>query len=340
MSERKRVRFCLIGTGRIGTVHMNNIFGMHRAVIVGVCEVLDDRKYEYAQKIGCKGYKDIHEALKDTSNPFEAVLVCTPTHTHYEVVKSSLEGGKHVFCEKPISLNIEESDECYNLSKTKNLFLLCAFQRRYDPNFSRVKEIVENGGVGTLQKVQTVSRDNPVPSIDYLKTSGGIYHDCLSHDIDLIRWVTGKEPIEVFSYGTNFIEGIKNIDDFDNVDCILKFDNGILATIDVSRKAVYGYDQRLSAFGDKGMATSENRQPTTVVHSTEHGISRDPNCYSFPTRYPEAYTAEIEHFLDLILGITQTPKIQHKDVHNNAIIAHALEESARKGHPIKLHGLI
>jgi len=292
------------------------------------------------KKIGCKGYPTVHEALADTSNPFDAVLVCTPTPTHYEVVKSSLLGGKHVFCEKPISLNLDESDECYNLAKTRKQHLLCAFQRRYDPSFSRLKDIVSKGGVGVLQKVQTVSRDNPVPSLDYLKTSGGIYHDCLSHDIDLIRWVSEKEPVEVFSYATNFIEGIKGIDDFDNVDCILKFDNGILATIDVSRKAVYGYDQRITCLGDKGMVTAENRQPTTVVHATEHGISKDPNCYSFPTRYPEAYTAEIEHFIDLISGITSTPVIQHKDVHNNAIIAHALEESARKGHPIKLTGLM
>jgi len=319
---------------------MNNIFGIPRAQIVGVCEVLDDRRAEYAAKIGCKGYPTVHEAIADNANPFDGVLVCTPTGTHYEVVKTSLIAGKHVFCEKPISLNIQESDECYNLAKTKKLHLLCAFQRRYDPSFVRLKEIVTNGGVGTLQKVRTVSRDNPVPSLDYLRTSGGIYHDCLSHDIDLIRWVTGKEPVEVFSYATNFIPSIRGIDDFDNVDCMLKFDNGILATIDVSRKAIYGYDQRITCLGDKGMVTAENRQPTTVEHATEHSISQDPYCYSFPTRYKEAYSAEIEHYLDLITGVAQKAVIQHADVHNNAIIAHALEESARKGHPIRLEGLI
>jgi myo-inositol 2-dehydrogenase/D-chiro-inositol 1-dehydrogenase len=290
-TERKRARLVLVGTGRIGTVHMNNIFSLTRAVMVGVCEVLGDRKVEYANKIGCKGYATINEALEDDSNPFDGVLVCTPTQTHYEVVKTSLLGGKHVFCEKPISLNLQESDECYEIAKAKGLFLLCAFQRRYDPNFMKVKDVVSKGGVGTLQKVRTVSRDNPVPSIEYLKSSGGIYHDCLSHDIDLIRWVTGKEPVEVFSYATNFIDAIKNIDDFDNVDCILKFENGIIGNIDVSRKAVYGYDQTITCLGDKGMVTADNRQPTTVVHSTETGITRDPNCYSFPTRYPEAYTA-------------------------------------------------
>jgi len=209
-----------------------------------------------------------------------------------------------------------------------------------DPSFAKLKKIVDDGGVGVLQKVRTVSRDNPVPSIDYLRTSGGIYHDCLSHDIDLIRWVTGKEPVEVFSYATNFIQGIRDLDDFDNVDCILKFDNGILATIDVSRKAVYGYDQRITCMGDKGMVTAENKAPTTVELATETGITRDPNCFSFPQRYPESYSAEIEHFIDLILGVAHEAKIKHSDVHNNAIIAHALEESARKGHPIQMHGLI
>jgi len=320
---------------------MNNIFGMRRAQIVGVCEVLPDRKEEYAQIIGCKGYTDIHEALADqVDNPFDAVLVCTPTPTHYDVVKAALNGGKHVFCEKPISLNIQESDECYELAKSKGVHLLVAFQRRYDPSFVRLKEIVENGEIGTLQKVRTVSRDNPVPSIEYLKTSGGIYHDCLSHDIDLIRWVTGMEPFEVFSYGTNFIDGIKGIDDFDNVDCILKFENGILATIDVSRKAVYGYDQTITCLGDQGIVTTENLKPTSTVVGTVDGFRSDPHHFSFPTRYKEAYTFEIEHFIDLVLGLTPVPKLTHIDVHNNAIIAHALEESARSGHAIKLTGLI
>jgi len=266
--------------------------------------------------------------------------VCTPTPTHYEVVKTSLLGGKNVFCEKPISLNIEESDECYHIAKEKGLFLLVAFQRRYDPTFVKLKQVVEEGGIGVLQKVRTVSRDNPVPSIEYLKTSGGIYHDCLSHDIDLIRWVTGMEPVEVFSYGTNFIDEIKGIDDFDNVDCLLKFENGIIATIDVSRKAVYGYDQRICCLGDKGMVTSENERPTSVVVGTIDGFTVDPNHYSFPTRYTKAYTYEIEHYLDLLLGVTNVPKLTHRDVHNNAIIAHALEHSARTGKAIKLEGLI
>jgi len=278
--------------------------------------------------------------LADKENPFEGVLVCTPTPTHYQVVKTSLLGGKHVFCEKPISLDITESDECYDLAKSKKLHLLVAFQRRYDPTFVKLKEVVEEGGIGTLQKVRTVSRDNPVPSIEYLKTSGGIYHDCLSHDIDLIRWVTGMEPFEVFSYGTNFIDEIHKIDDFDNVDCLLKFENGILGNIDVSRKAVYGYDQTITCLGDKGVVTAENETPTSVVVGTIDGFKTDPNHYSFPTRYNKAYTFEIEHYIDLVLGIAKVPKLQHRDVHNNAIIAHALETSARTGKPVKITGLI
>jgi myo-inositol 2-dehydrogenase/D-chiro-inositol 1-dehydrogenase len=336
----QRARIVLVGTGRIGTVHLDNILGMPRAQLVGIVEVVPQRKDQFAAKYGCPGYLTPQDALADDSNPFEGVLVCTPTPTHYEVVKTALLGGKHVFCEKPISLNIEESDECYELAKSKGLHLLVAFQRRYDPSFVKLKETVDKGSIGTLQKVRTVSRDNPVPSIEYLSTSGGIYHDCLSHDIDLIRWVTGKEPVEVFSYGTCFIDAIHNIDDFDNVDCILKFDNGILATIDVSRKACYGYDQTITCLGDAGMVTAENRQPTTVVLATAEGITEDPYCYSFPTRYKEAYTFEIEHYIDLLLGVTDTPKLQHADVHNNAIIAHALEESARKGHAIRIEGLI
>jgi len=333
---QQKARIVLVGTGRIGVIHMENIIGMPRAHIVGIVEVLEGPRATFSEKLGCRGYEDISQALADESNPFEGVLVCTPTLTHYSVVKTALLGGKHVFCEKPISVDVEESDECYHLAASKNRHLLVAFQRRYDPSFVKVKECVDNGSIGTLQKVRTISRDNPVPSIAYIKTSGGIFHDCLSHDIDLIRWVTGKEPIEVFSYATSFIEGIAGVNDFDNIDCVLKFDNGVLATIDVSRKACYGYDQRITCLGDGGMVTAENRQPTTVVVSTADGITRDPFCYSFNTSYKEVYTFEIEHFLDLLLGVTNTPKLQHADVHNNAIISNALEYSARSGKAIHI----
>jgi len=333
-------KVALCGTGRIGTVHADNIASIPGIEIVAVVEVLEDRCAQYAERLGCKGYTSLELALADDTNPFIAILCCTPTPTHTNVVQTALNAGKHVFCEKPISLNLEESDACFALAAEKGVHLLCAFQRRYDDSFKRLKEVVSSGGIGTLQKVRTISRDNPVPHIDYLKTSGGIFHDCLSHDIDLMRWVVGSEPVEVFCYATTFIDEIRDIDDFDNVDCLLRWENGIIGTIDVSRKAVYGYDQQMTCLGDAGMVTAENRQDNSVVVGTVNGFTSAPNCYSFPTRYPQAYTAEIIHFADLLNGVVSTPIIGLRDVHNNAVIADALEHSARTRAPVILTNLL
>jgi myo-inositol 2-dehydrogenase/D-chiro-inositol 1-dehydrogenase len=333
-------KVALCGTGRIGTVHAENIRSIPGIEIVSVVEVLEERCHQYAEKLGAKGYTSLEAALADESNPFSAILCCTPTPTHTEVVQTALRAGKHVFCEKPISLNLQESDDCYALAQEKGVHLLCAFQRRYDDSFKRLKEVVSAGGIGTLQKIRTISRDNPVPHIDYLKTSGGIFHDCLSHDIDLMRWIVGEEPVEVFCYATNFIDEIRQIDDFDNVDCLLKWSNGIIGTIDVSRKAVYGYDQRITCLGDRGMVTAENKKDDTVILATTEGFTTAPNCYSFPTRYPQAYSDEIAHFADLLNGVVTTPIIGLKDVHNNAVIADALEHSARTGAPVQLTNLL
>eukprot|EP01130_Rhizamoeba_saxonica_P002511 TRINITY_DN12301_c0_g1_i1.p1 TRINITY_DN12301_c0_g1~~TRINITY_DN12301_c0_g1_i1.p1 ORF type:complete len:351 (+),score=69.58 TRINITY_DN12301_c0_g1_i1:50-1102(+) len=330
------VRVALCGTGRIGTVHYNNIAGNPRVEVVAVIDVAQSAAQDYADRAGAKAYTSLLDAINDTSNPFDGVLVCTPTPTHIEVVRTSLEHGYNTFCEKPISLNIEESDEMYELAKKKGVHLLCAFQRRYDPSFMKLHKMVQDGAIGQLQKVRTISRDNPVPSIPYLSTSGGIFHDCASHDIDLLRWIIGEEPIEVYCYGTNFIPAIADIDDVDNVECMLLWENGIIGSIDISRKAVYGYDQRITCLGDAGMVTANNKKDTTVELATESGFQEDPNCYSFPTRYPVAYDDEISHFVDLLSGVTDTPVIKYLDVHNNATIADALEHSCRTGSPVTL----
>jgi len=183
--------------------------------------------------------------------------------------------------------------------------------------------------------VKTISRDNPVPTLAYLKISGRIFHDCGSHDIDLCRWITNENPTEVYTVASAFNKDIKALDDWDTVLITLKFPSGTLGSIDLSRKACYGYDQRMEVLGDKGMVQSMNKQPTTAIVSTESGIHTDPFCYSFPQRYVEAYAKELDHFVDVMLGKVK-PKLTHEDARAVAIIADAAEESCKLGQPVKI----
>jgi len=323
------LRIALCGTGRIGAVHFKSIIGNPRFELAYIVDIDENHAASFvAQAPGCKYLKTIDEALKDEK--LAGVVVCTPTADHKAIILAAVQAGKAVMCEKPISLKLEEIDECYQEAKKHNVPLFCAYQRRSDPSFVKVFEACKRGDLGQVQIVKTISRDNPVPSVAYLKISGGIFHDCGSHDIDLCRWVTGEDPSEVFAAASAFREEIKAINDFDTILITLKFPSGIVASIDLSRKAAYGYDQRLEVLGSQGMAQAENRKPTTFVLHNDGGVHTDPNCYSFPQRYDYAYAAEIEHFADVITRKCE-PKLSHEDARKVSIIADAAEESARKG---------
>jgi len=198
-------------------------------------------------------------------------------------------------------------------------------------NFKKLRK----GAVGTLQIVKTTSRDNPVPTLAYLKISGGIFHDCGSHDIDVVRWILQEDPTEVFATANAFNQDIKALNDFDTVLISLKFPSGAIASIDLSRKAAYGYDQRIEVLGDKGMVQSMNRQPTTTIVSNDQGIHSDAYCYSFPQRYEHAYAIEMDHFADVLDGKSQ-PRLSHDDCRKVSIIADAAEHSVRTGQKVQI----
>jgi len=285
-----------------------------------------------AQSLHAKAVTSIDEVLAD--HHVKGIVICTPTAQHKEIILGAIKAGKAIMCEKPISLVVKEIDECYHEAKKHGVALLCGYQRRSDPSFVQLQKTCRDGGIGTLQIVKTISRDNPVPTLAYLKISGGIFHDCGSHDIDVCRWILQEDPTEVFAAATVFNPAIKEIDDFDTILITLKFPSGAIANIDLSRKAAYGYDQRIEVLGDKGMVQAQNRQPTTVLHSTENGVNSDPFCYSFPQRYEHAYALELDHFVDVIEKKAE-PRLSHDDARKVAIIADAAEESARSGKIVK-----
>jgi len=197
-------------------------------------------------------------------------------------------------------------------------------------------EHCKNGSIGNVQVIKTTSRDNPVPTLAYLKISGRIFHDCGSHDFDLCRWLAGEDPSEVHSYASAFNKDIHAMNDWDTVVVHMKFPSGKLAMVDLSRKATYGYDQRIEVLGDKGMIQSNNQQKTSNLLHTENGITQDPNHYSFPQRYEKAYAQEMDHFVDVVLRKAE-PRLSHDDVRKVTLIADAAEKSAEIGKPVVIN---
>ncbi|CAH1775979.1 unnamed protein product [Owenia fusiformis] len=265
-----------------------------------------------------------------------AVVVCSPTYAHEEIVKDALKNEKAVFCEKPIAESEEGTASCYDEAKRAGKPLFCSFNRRYDPALQSIYREVKAGKIGQVQTIKTCARDCPLPPIAYLKTSGGIFHDCAVHDIDLVCWILEEYPCSVFAMAHAHVPEIAAMGDVDSVAIMMKFPSGAIATIDLSRNAKYGYDQRIEAFGDKGMIASENQQPDNVQFSGNDGKLSTPIQHSFPTRYRESYINALQHFLNVLQGkeelaITKTSTLKCNKV------ATACEESYKTGVSIQLN---
>ena len=213
--------------------------------------------------------------------------------------------------------------------KKNSIPLFVAFQRRFDPSFASLVYAVRRGDLGQLQFVRSVSRDNPVPSADYIRNSGGIFHDCMVHDLDMVVHIAGEVPTHLSSFGSSFIKEIGELDDFDNVVASLVFPSGVTATIDINRKSVFGYDQRIEAFGDAGMQFADNQHNTSVISANKAGFNRSPIEFSFPTRYRDAYLEELRTFIHCARGEEAVP-ITHGDVRVNHLLACGLEIAARE----------
>jgi len=331
-----RVNVVVVGLGRIGAVHFTNASVNRKLKVVGVVDPIEERRNEFAERGDCKAYASLTEALADKSNTFEGVIVCTPTGEHPANIRESLNAGKNVFCEKPIAYDTKIVDEVYKLAKEKGKVLLCGFQRRHDPSFVKVKKAIEEGKIGTLHKVRTISRDNPCPSLAYLKISGGLIFDCASHDCDEIRWLTGEDPVSVYAVGSAFLPGVAEIPDVDTLEVTFKFPSGRLGSIDISRISVSGYDQRVEAHGEKGTIYAENEKDTTFILANHLGFTHEPDKYSFPTRYVAAYSAELDHYANLCHGTEKVPRLTHEDVHKNCLLLQYANESLQKGVPVKI----
>ena len=329
-SYKSKIKIALLGLGRAGKFHIQSIQAIPDLRLIHVVDKDQNRAQEVGESNECD-YSTDYESVLYRSD-VDGVIIATPTHEHFKQVKDFLSAGIPVFSEKPLGYSIDEIDNCFDLAHKQNQPLFVGFNRRFDPTFSSLAQQVQSGCIGTPQMIRVTSRDSPLPTMEYIKHSNGIFHDCIVLDFDMLRYITKEDPIEVYAVGSNFVEGIKELNDYDNVLVSLKYESGLIASIDVNRFSAYGYDQRIEVFGNNGMLQAQNRSSTSTILSNDNGLIKPKIEYSFPTRYREAYRLELESFLSTIRDSVEAP-ISHHDVKMSHILCELGEKSCRNNRP-------
>ena len=258
VGRRKRVTVALCGFGRAGRIHFNSIRQNHRCHLKYIVDVFGNsdvlkfardklQEYYLLDTVALVEASDF-ESIVLADATVDAVVITVPTPLHESYVRSSLTAKKAVFCEKPLAFDVKDAASFYDLAAQNESPLFCSFQRRFDRGMVKLKRQVADGNVGQVYHLKTTSRDSPRPTIDYMKSSGHIFHDTAVHDLDYICWVIGEDPVEVFAQGSTFDPEIRAIGDFDTILISLKFPSGALATTDISRHSTYGYDMRIEVY--------------------------------------------------------------------------------------------
>ncbi|CAD5111326.1 DgyrCDS641 [Dimorphilus gyrociliatus] len=335
----KKTGVAIFGLGRAGSIHIMNCIKNFRIQVVWLIDVDLDHCKEIINKYCLDGTRcctpNETQLVFDDEN-VSAVLICSPTFTHENLVKTALENGKAVFCEKPISKSLQATKECYDLSEKSKLPLFCSFNRRFDPSISSIQEQIRQDNLGKLYTIRTCSRDCPLPSMDYLKSSGGFFHDCAVHDIDMICWILNEYPKSVFAVATAHDSRIREMNDWDTAVITLKFDSGVIGVIEISRFSEFGYDQRLEIHGKTGMLTSNFQFQDSTESFTKSGKLSTPLKWSFNSRYAESYVNALETFIDAV-RTGKTLEICKRSTVRVSEIADACEESIKLSQLVEIH---
>jgi myo-inositol 2-dehydrogenase/D-chiro-inositol 1-dehydrogenase len=338
---KEEIRIGLIGAGRIGKLHGNNLAGLvNGARVEAVAEVmLNDECRAWAERNGIrKVYTDPAEIMRDKD--IDAVFICSPTDTHAELIIRAAGAGKDIFCEKPIHTDAAKIREALEAVKKAGVKLQIGFVRRFDHNHKKVHDTVASGRLGRPHVVKITSRDPEGPPLSYIAVSGGIFMDMTIHDFDMARYLAGSEVTEVAAYGTVLIDpDYKKYDDVDTAVVMLKFENGALGVIDNSRAAHYGYDQRTEVHCDKGCVQVANDLNDTSVISTGEGVVCEKPTWFFLERYNNAFIAEAQSFVDCIRN-DSPPPVDGKDGLMSVYIAMAAKKSLKENRPVKLSEVI
>lgn len=333
---RHKLRFGVLGVGRIGKIHIANLVNrVSGAEVSAVADVFPDELAAVAARFNvsttASNYKEVLK-LPDV----DAVAICTPTNTHYQIILDAAAAGKHIFCEKPIDLSIEKVKKINEAVEKCGVQLMVGFNRRFDSNFRKVHELVKSGKIGEPHVLKITSRDPSPPPENYIRASGGIFLDMTIHDFDMARYLMGSDVTEVYAKANVLVDPVfQKAGDWDTAVVTLAFQTGALGIIDNSRKAVYGYDQRVEVFGSEGMVTADNNRPDNHVHLDRTGTHSSLPLNFFMDRYKESYLGEMQAFVDSVQGGKPVP-VTGNDGLMAVAIGLAAAKSAKENLPVKL----
>ena len=329
------LRIGILGCGRIGQVHARSIGALEGAMVAAVADALPEAATALAAKTGAE-VRSVDAIL--SAPDIDAVVIGTPTDSHFDQIMGAAANGKAIFCEKPVDMSVDRIRRCMDAVEQARVPFLTGFNRRFDPNFASLRARIRAGDIGAVELVTITSRDPAPPPVSYIARSGGLFRDMMIHDFDMARFLMGEDFVRLHAMGSALVDpAIGEAGDVDTAAVILTTASGRICQISNSRRAAYGYDQRIEVHGQKGMLRAENQLESTVELATDAGFRRDPAQHFFLERYEAAYLAEMRAFLQSVTeGIRAEPGIE--DGLRAQMLADAATLSRETGQPVDITG--
>ncbi len=327
------LQFGLLGAGRIGKVHARAVAAASGAKLVAVADAIPDAAEAIAKSYAAE-VRSVDAIMN--AKDIDAVLITTPTDMHADMIEQAARAGKAIFCEKPIDLSVGRVRRCLDVVRAEKAALMIGFNRRFDPNFREARARIDAGAIGEVEMVSITSRDPGPPPAAYIARSGGLFRDMTIHDFDMATFLLGEDPVTVFAAASNLVDpAIGAAGDVDSASLVLTTKSGKIAQISNSRRATYGYDQRIEVHGSTGMVSAENVRETTVEVADAGGYRRDPLLNFFMTRYMQAYANEIAAFISAVeAGRPMSPS--GEDGLKALVIADAALKSLKEGRQVQI----
>ena len=323
----------ILGCGRIGQVHARSVNHVDGARVAAVADAFPEAAGALAEKTGAR-VMSADEII--ASDGIDAIVIGTPTDTHFDLIQAGAKAGKAIFCEKPVDMSSDRIRQCIESVEARGIPFLTGFNRRFDPGFAGIRARIAAGDVGNVELVTILSRDPSPPPVSYIKSSGGLFRDMMIHDFDMARFLLGEEVVQVYATGSALVDpAIGEAGDVDTAVAVLTTASGKICQISNSRRATYGYDQRVEVHGAGGLLRAENMRENNVEIATEQGFRSAPAQHFFLERYANAYVAEMRHFVECVAsGTAPSPNI--RDGLAAQMIADAAAQSLETGVPVKL----
>jgi myo-inositol 2-dehydrogenase/D-chiro-inositol 1-dehydrogenase len=327
------ISFCQFGAGRIGQIHAGNIAAHPDARLA----MIVDTDHAAAERLAARHGARVATAAEAFADPaIDAVAIASSTDTHADLVEAAARAGKAIFCEKPLDLDRSRAEACFAVATQCGVPLMLGFNRRFDPHFARLEQQIRAGRIGRPEMLTIKSYDPAPPSIEFVRRSGGLFRDMMIHDFDMACWLLAEEPIEIFARGSVLVDpAIGEAGDYDTAVATLRMPSGALCQIAGTRRAVYGYDQRIEVLGSQGALFAENVVESTVVFAGADGIVSEKPLPFFLQRYAEAYRRELDHFIGAVSNGTP-PLVGGADGIRGLVLADAALESAQTGRAVTL----